>query len=81
MVFNDLGAVGLPYPDPPKCSDNYTPKPRYKVRKHLKSIFGCIKPVVGFRRSGYREVERTGLCGELVATAYKLVRMSRMIAE
>ena len=35
----------------------------------------------GFRRSRFRGVERTGLCGELVATAYNSVRMSRMIAE
>ena len=35
----------------------------------------------GFRRSQYRGVERTGLYGELVATAYNLVTMSRLIAE
>ena len=29
----------------------------------------------GFRRSRYREVERTGLSAYLVATAYNLVRM------
>jgi len=39
-----------------------------------------MKTVGGFRRSRYRGVERTGLCGELVATAYNLVRMSRLIA-
>ena len=35
----------------------------------------------GFRRSRYRGVERTRLYGELVATAYNLVKMSRLIAE
>ena len=35
----------------------------------------------GFRRSGYVGLERTGLCGELVATAYNLVSMSRLIAD
>ena len=35
----------------------------------------------GFRRSRYRGVKRTELCGKLVATADNLVRMSRLIAE
>ena len=39
------------------------------------------KTVGGFRRSRYVGLERTGLCGELVATAYNLVRMSRLIAD
>lgn len=52
-----------------------------KVRKRVESIFGWMKTVGGFCRSLYRGVERTRLCGELVATAYNLVRMSRLIAE
>ena len=40
-----------------------------------------MKMVGGFRRSRYRGVERTGLCGEFVAAAYNLARMSRLIAE
>ena len=40
-----------------------------------------MKTVEGFRRSRYVRLERTGLCGELIATAYNLVRMSRLIAE
>ena len=52
-----------------------------KVRKRVESIFGWMKTVGGFRRSRYRGVERTGLYGEMVATAYNLVRMSRLIAE
>ena len=40
-----------------------------------------MKTVGGFRRSRYVGLERTGLCGELVATAYNLVRMSRLIVE
>ena len=47
----------------------------------MESLFGWMKTVGGFRRSRYRGVERTGLCGELVATAYNLVRMSRLMAE
>ena len=45
----------------------------------MESIFGWMKTVGGFRRSRYMGLERTGLCGELVATAYNLVRMSRLI--
>ena len=52
-----------------------------KVRKRVESIFGWMKTVGGFRRSRYVGLERTGLCGELVATAYNLVRMSRLISE
>ncbi len=52
-----------------------------EVRKRVESIFGWMKTVGGFRRSRYVGLERTGLCGELVATAYNLVRMSRLIAE
>ena len=47
----------------------------------MESIFGWMKTVGGFRRSRYRGVQRTGLYGKLVATAYNLVRMSRLIAE
>ena len=61
------------------CHESY--RTSQKVRKRVESIFGWMKTVGGFRRSRYRGVERTGLCGELVATAYKLVRMSRLLAE
>ena len=52
-----------------------------KVRNRVESIFGWMKMVGGFRRSRYVGLERSGLCGELVATAYNLVRMSRLIPE
>ena len=47
----------------------------------MESIFGWMKAVGGFRGSRYVGLERTGLCGELVATAHNLVRMSRLIPE
>ena len=52
-----------------------------KVRKRVESIFGWMKTVGGFRRSRYRGMERTGPYGLFVATAYNLVRMSKLIAE
>ena len=39
-----------------------------------------MKTVGEFRRSRYRGVERTGLAGYLVATAYNLVRMSNLLS-
>ena len=37
-----------------------------------------MKTIGGFRRTRYRGVARTGLAGYLVATAYNLVRLSRL---
>ena len=38
-----------------------------------------MKTVGGFRRTRYRGLDRTGLAGYLVGTAYNLVRMARLI--
>ncbi len=37
-----------------------------------------MKTIGGFRRSRYRGLERTGLAGYLVATAYNLVRLAKL---
>ena len=37
-----------------------------------------MKTVGGLRRTRYRGVERTGLAGYFVATAYNLVRMANL---
>ena len=37
-----------------------------------------MRTVGGFRRTRYRGLDRTGLAGYLVATAYNLVRLSRL---
>ena len=44
----------------------------------MEEIFGWMKTVGGFRRTRYRGLDRTGLAGYLVATAYNLVRLSRL---
>jgi transposase len=49
-----------------------------KVRKRVEEIFGWIKTVGGFRRTRYRGLDKTGLAGYLVATAYNLVRLARL---
>ena len=46
----------------------------------MEEIFGWMKTVGGFRRTRYRGVERTGLAGYLVATAYNLVRMANLVS-
>ena len=49
-----------------------------RIRKRVEEIFGWMKTVGGFRRTRYRGLDRTGLAGYLVATAYNLVRLSRL---
>ena len=49
-----------------------------RIRKRVEEIFGWMKTVGGFRRTRYRGLEKTGLGGYLVATAYNLVRLSRL---
>ncbi len=51
-----------------------------RIRKRVEEIFGWMKTVGGFRRTRYRGLDRTGLAGYLVATAYNLVRLSRLLA-
>ena len=50
-----------------------------RARKRVEEIFGWMKTVGGFRRTRYRGLERTGLAGYLVATAYNLVRMAKLL--
>ena len=51
-----------------------------RIRKRVEEIFGWMKTVGGFRRTRYRGLERTGLAGYLVATAYNLIRLARLPA-
>ncbi len=51
-----------------------------KVRKRVEEVFGWMKTVGGLRRTRYRGVERTGLAGYSVATAYNLARMANLVA-
>jgi transposase len=50
-----------------------------RVRKRVEEIFGWMKTVGGFRRTRYRGVDRTSLAGYLVATAYNMVRMAKLL--
>ena len=52
-----------------------------RIRKQVEEIFGWMKTVGGFRRTRYRGLDRTGLAGNLVATAYSLVRMAKLLGQ
>jgi len=52
-----------------------------RARKRVEEIFGWMKTVGGFRRTRYRGLDRTRLAGYLVATAYNLVRLSRLLVQ
>ncbi len=49
-----------------------------RLRKRVEEICGWMKTVGGFRRTRYRGLDRTGLAGYPVGTAYNLVRMARL---
>jgi len=51
-----------------------------RLRMRVEEIFGWIKTVGGFRHTRYRGLDRTGLAGYLVATAYDLVRLIKLLA-
>ncbi len=50
-----------------------------RVRKRVEEIFGWMKTVGGFRRTRYRGAARTQFAGYLVAAAYNLVRLARLV--
>ena len=50
-----------------------------RIWKRAEEIFGWMKTVGGFRRTRYQGLDRTGLAGNLVGTAYNLVRMARLL--
>src|SRR5205823_13714230 len=52
-----------------------------RARKRVEELFGWLKTVGGFRRTRYRGLARTQLAGYLVASAYNLVRIARLLAQ
>lgn len=50
------------------------------VRRRIESIFGWKKTVGGCRRSRYRGVARTGFFATMVAAAYNLLRIGKLLA-
>lgn len=52
-----------------------------RIRKRVEEIFGWAKTIGGLRRTRYKGRKRTWTAGYLVATAYNLLRISRLTAE
>jgi transposase len=48
------------------------------VRRRLEGVFGWLKSSAGFRKTRYRGVAKTGLWATMTATAYNLLRISRL---
>ena len=50
-----------------------------RKRKRVEEIFGWAKTVACFRKTRFRGRARTQLAAHLVATAYNLLRMAKML--
>ena len=59
------------------------PPPRlcgqWGVRKRVKEVFGWSKSAAGFRKTRQRGVARVGWMFTLTATAYNLVRLTKLV--
>ena len=52
-----------------------------RIRKRVEEVFGWMKTVGGLRRTRFRGAARTRFAGYLVAAAYNLVRLIRLVAK
>ena len=52
-----------------------------RKRKRVEEIFGWMKTIGGFRRTRFIGLGRTQLAAHLVAAAYNLVRIARLLAQ
>jgi transposase len=50
-----------------------------RIRKRIEEIFGWVKTIGGLRKTRYRGIERTQQAFHWVASAYNLLRMSRLM--
>jgi transposase len=50
-----------------------------KVRKRIEEIWGWMKTIGGFRKTRFRGRERTQLAADLVASAYNLLRIAKLV--
>jgi transposase len=50
-----------------------------RCRKKIEEVFGWAKTIGGLRKTRYRGVHRTGLWAYLVAAAYNLLRMAKLL--
>ena len=50
-----------------------------RVRKRIEEVFGWTKAAAGFRKTRHRRLARVGWMFSLIATAYNLVRLPKLI--
>ena len=50
-----------------------------RIRKRIEEIVGWTKTIGGFRKSRYREVERSHAAGQYVVAALNLLRMTKLL--
>ena len=50
-----------------------------EIRKRVEEIFGWTKTVANFRRTRFKDRERTQLASYFVGAAYSLLRMGRLL--
>jgi hypothetical protein len=50
-----------------------------RIRKRIEEIFGWVKTIGGLRKTRYRGIQRTQQAFHWVASAYNLLRMSRLL--
>jgi hypothetical protein len=49
------------------------------VRKRIEEVFGWTKATAGFRKTRHRGLARVGWMFTLTATAYNLVRLTKLV--
>jgi hypothetical protein len=50
-----------------------------RIRKRVEEIFGWAKTVGCFRKTRFRGLGRTQLAAHLIAAAYNLIRISKLM--
>ena len=49
--------------------------------KKIEEIYGWVKTIGGFRRTWFKEIDKTQLAAWLVGVAYNLLRMAKLIPQ
>ena len=49
------------------------------MRKRIEEVFGWTKAAAGFRKTHHRVLDRVGWIFTLTATAYNLVRLTKLV--
>jgi transposase len=77
IARNEYGSRKSSVPAEIAASEEYTAS--MVVRRRIEQIFGWMKEVGGFRRTRYRGSARVRAHGQLVAAAYNLLRIAKLL--